>query len=1261
MVPVRPSLKRQDVPYTGVSRDEAVVKCTGMGSGYDLLTNDGWQSMTRHIELVADNWGGGNVGSSEGLSQGHSYSVPNQALAASSDDNKGCHGTEQTCDGHTWNKQRRTHTLSNGEVIWDVSGNAWEWVKDDNSDDDNGVYGDNAYMSQVTSTSHTTARSLSGGTTVTARVAKDQFGPSGDFSSLNSGHHGGLGYGYLNQNGGAVTRGGSWSSGEYGGVFQVSLANSTNGGLIANSIGFRCVYYPGSQTPTVSIDESESIDRTNASSFRVSGSCSEEGRQVEVSVGGVSTQVDCAGGVWVAVLDVTGLNKTSGFISITAHHSSSDGRSARIASKSVVNDFICPENFVGVPSLGDYTVSSFCVSKYEMKNDGSGQAVSQAAGAPYTGVRRDEAVAKCTGMGSGYDLLTNDGWQSMARHIELVADNWSGGNVGSSEGLSQGHAYSSVPNQVLAASSDDNKGCYGTDQTCDGRTWNKQRRTHTLSNGEVIWDVSGNAWEWVKDDNSDNGGADSSDADNGVYGDNAYMSQVTSTSHTTARSLSGGTTTTARVAKDQFGPSGDFSSLNSDPHGGLGYGHLNENGGAVVRGGSWESGKYAGVFQVSLAHSTDGGLIANSIGFRCVYYPRSQTPTVSIDEPENIDDTNASSFRVSGSCSEEGRQVEVSIGGVKTQVDCVGGTWVAILDVTGLNKTPGSISITANHSDSDGRSARPVSKSVINNFICPENFVGVPSLEDYTVSSFCVSKYEMKNDGSGNAVSQAAGVPYTGVSRDDAVTKCTGMGSSYDLLTNDGWQSIARHIELVGDNWSGGNVGSSEGFSQGHSYESPNDVFNDFLVASSDDNKGCYGTDQICDGRTWNRKRRTHTFSSGEVIWDVSGNAWEWMKDDNSDDNNGVYGDNAYMSQVTSTSHTTARSLSGGTTTTARVAKDQFGPSGDFSSLNSGHHGGLGYGYLNQNGGAVIRGGSRSSGEYGGIFQVSLAHSNEGGLMANSIGFRCVYYPGNQIPTVSIDEFENNIDRTNVSSFRVSGSCSEEGRQVEVSVGGVNTQVDCMNDGSWVAILDVTGLNKTSGSISITANHSSSDGRSAHIASESVTNNFICPENFVGVPSLGDYTVSSFCVSKYEMKNNGSGQTVSQAAGVPYTGVSRDEAVVKCINMGSGYDLLTNDGWQSMARHIELVGDNWGSGNVGSSEGLSQGHAYSVPNQVLAASSDDNKGCHGTEQTCDGRTWNKQRRTHTFSNGEVIWDVSGNAWEWVKDDNSDSDNDDNSD
>ena len=490
---------------------------------------------------------------------------------------------------------------------------------------------------------------------------KISLAPNGDYSALNSGHYGGLGYGYLNENGGTVIRGGSWSSGEYGGIFQVSLADSNDGDLMASSIGFRCVYDPKIWPPTVSIDESENIDRTNVSNFRVSGSCSEKGHQVEVNVGGVKTQVDCADGAWVAILDVTSLNKTPGSISITANHSSFDGRSAHMASESVTNNFICPENFVGVPALEGYTVHSFCVAKYEMKNDGSDNAVSQATGLPYMGFSRDGAITKCTDRGSGYDLLTNDEWQSMARHIELVSDNWSA-FANSIAGLNQGHAF--TPSRPLPASPDDNKGCYGTQHTCEGRSWAGQRRTHFLSNGEVIWDVGGNAMEWVKDNN----------IGSGEYGDNAYMSQVTRTSHTTARSLSGGTTTTARVVKDQFGPSGDYSALNFAFYGGLGYATLRSTGGTVVRGGSWYDGNQAGIFAVSLIHLiNDNGSINNSIGFRCVYHP-GQTPTVSIDESDNnIDRTNASSFRVSGSCSEEGRQVEVSVGGVKTQVDCVDG------------------------------------------------------------------------------------------------------------------------------------------------------------------------------------------------------------------------------------------------------------------------------------------------------------------------------------------------------------------------------------------------------------------------------------------------------------------------------------------------------------------------------------------------------------------------------------------------------------
>ena len=173
------------------------------------------------------------------------------------------------------------------------------------------------------------------------------------------------------------------------------------------------------------------------------------------------------------------------------------------------------------------------------------------------------------------------------------------------------------------------------------------------------------------------------------------------------------------------------------------------------------------------------------------------------DTLEGISASNAESFVVEGTCTEDGEPVIVSVGGLspETDPDCASNSWSVDIDVTGLNKTEGAISITADHSSSDGDKATQASKEVTNSFICPENFVGVPSLEGYTTNSFCVMKYEAKNNGSGNAISQAASLPWVSISRDDSITKCQAMGDAgYDLITNDEWQSIARNIENVASN-----------------------------------------------------------------------------------------------------------------------------------------------------------------------------------------------------------------------------------------------------------------------------------------------------------------------------------------------------------------------------------------------------------------------------------------------------------------------------
>ena len=365
----------------------------------------------------------------------------------------------------------------------------------------------------------------------------------------------------------------------------------------------------------VSIDAEslENISSSNVRSFTIEGTCTEDGQPVMVSVGGVSpeTDPDCASNSWSVDIDVTSLNKTTGAISITADHSSSDGDNATQASKEVTNNFICPANFVGVPSLTDYTTNSFCVMKYEAKNDGSGNAISQAGSTPWRSITRNGSITECTDLGAKYDLITNDEWQSIARNIERVKSNWKNGTVGDSGGLSTGHSDSS-PAVYLPADSDDNNACHQTGQTCNSSDWDSQRRTHTLSNGEVVWDLAGNVAEWVKDNNMVS-----------YISSAIIMSLLNDATHSTSGSLSGGTTTTSRTAKGHFGPHGDYTGLYSNPWGGIGHGSLNLNlggGGVGVTRGGYYSTIAPGVFTV-VAGFTEMDTASNRAGFRCVYRP----------------------------------------------------------------------------------------------------------------------------------------------------------------------------------------------------------------------------------------------------------------------------------------------------------------------------------------------------------------------------------------------------------------------------------------------------------------------------------------------------------------------------------------------------------------------------------------------------------------------------------------------------------------
>ena len=103
-----------------------------------------------------------------------------------------------------------------------------------------------------------------------------------------------------------------------------------------------------------------------------------------------------------------------------------------------------------------------------------------------------------------------------------------------------------------------------------------------------------------------------------------------------------------------------------------------------------------------------------------------------------------------------------------------------------------------------------------------------------------------------------------------------------------------------------------------------------------------------------------------------------------------------------------------------------------------------------------------------------------------------------------------------------------------------------------------------------------------------------CPANYVFVPKNTAYVSKDFCVMKYEAKaeTNAGGsydsdglsvnlsnyKPGSTASNLPWRSINRVNARTECQSLGSGYDLISNAQWQTIARNLELQGTNWTTG-----------------------------------------------------------------------------------
>jgi len=229
---------------------------------------------------------------------------------------------------------------------------------------------------------------------------------------------------------------------------------------------------------------------------------------------------------------------------------------------------------------------------------------------------------------------------------------------------------------------------------------------------------------------------------------------------------------------------------------------------------------------------------------------------------------------------------------------------------------------------------------------------------------FYVQKYEAK-DVSSVPTSQPSDTPWMSVTQWAAKTACEALGPGYHLLTMPEALTISRNIENNAWNWTGGSVGSG-GLWRGHTDSTPNNSLAADVTGDPDDDP-YVGTGNT----TPSIERRVHQLSSGQYLWDWSGNVWEWV-------------------DMTCTAGTgagywyyTAAWIEWSNANLSDYEKPRAGPSGAYTSTqNAGRY----YG-CSATGNAVFRGGNWTGSTNAGVFAIFANYAPS--ISGTGFGFRC--------------------------------------------------------------------------------------------------------------------------------------------------------------------------------------------------------------------------------------------------------------------------------
>lgn len=855
--------------------------------------------------------------------------------------------------------------------------------------------------------------------------------------------------------------------------------------------------------PTVSISAPVAINNANKSNYSVSGSCSENGRTVSVSVGGISASPNCLTGSWSVSLNVTAL-ADSGAVAISADHADAAGNSATQATASALKDTVNPTVAINAPAIinnankATYSVSGTCSE--------NGRTVSVNVGAVSGSI---SCSAGSFSLNLNVTSLADGGGIPItADHSDLAGNN----APQATQSTSKDTANPSVAINPPSTINQSNVSSYSVSGTCS-----ENGRIVSVNVGGVSTTPTCTAGAWFDTLNlsgvSDSAAvaftADHSDA----AGNTATQATRTAVKDTTPPTVAISSNAAINNANKNSYPVSGTCSENAQT---VSFSVGGVSGSASCSGGSWSGSVNvsgvadSGSVSILADHSDTAGNPASQAS-RTVLKD-TVNPTVAIGSAPTINNANKSSYTVSGTCSENGRTVSVSVGGVNGSPNCTSGTWSATLNVSALADGP-SISVSVSHTDLAGNSVGPVTTTVIKDATDPTVAITAPATinlanrNSYSVNGTCSENGRIVNV----SVGGVTGTPTCSAGSWTVSLNVSGVadGASVSITAN--------HADAAGNS-----------APQASATVLKDTVVPTVAISSAPNinfsNRNSYALNGTCS-----ENGRTVSISVGGVPASPTCSAGAWSV---SGLNVSSVGDSASVSVTAN--HTDAAS-NPATQASVTIQKDTSIPTVSITSSpvinNSNKASYTVSGNCSESGQTVSVnvGGVASSDTCtllnwtvtvdvtsrpdSASFLITADHADTAGNSAVQAAISVV--KDTALPTVAISSAPT-INNANKSAYTVSGTCSESGRTVNLAIGTLNFTPTCSGT-SWTSgAVNVSSL-ADSASLSITANHSDAAGNAATQASTTVLKDTVNPTVALNAPTIirianqTSYSISGTC------------------------------------------------------------------------------------------------------------------------------------------------------